>query len=186
MARKKTKGAKRGPKSNLKDQRLKEVIAYIKKRKRLPPQTSKLGTACAGYRHRDRDFKKKTDAALKSSGGILQREAAITKRKEIIAYIRRSKRLPSPRDPLGAACCRFRFHDSKFKRDTDAALRKSGGVLQRDAAIKKRKEIIAYVKKTKKLPSQRTSLGSACANYRATDPKFKKEVAKYLKKKKKK
>ena len=75
------------------------------------------------------------------------------------------------------------FHDSKFKKASDAALKKAGGVIQQEAAQKKRKQILAYVKKHKKLPSQKTSLGAAAANYRAYDPKYKKEVDKYLKKK---
>ena len=176
--------AKRGPKGTKKEKRLKEVLAYIKKHKRLPPQTTQLGTACAGLRHRDPDFKRKTDAALKRAGGKLQTEAAKEKRKAILAYIKTHKRFPPPRHPLGAACARFRFHDSKFKKATDAALKKVGGTTQQEAAKKKRQQILAYVKKHKKLPRQQTPLGSAAANYRATDPKFKKEVDKHLKKRK--
>lgn len=168
--------AKNGTRGVKKEKRLKDSLAYIKKHKRLPPQTIQLGTACAGLRHRDPDFKKKTDVALKRSGGSLQVDAAAKKRKEILAYIKKHKRFPSPRDPLGAACCRFRFHRPEFLKESNALLKKVGGMTQREAATKKRKEIKAYIKKHKRLPSQRTVLGSACANYRATDPEFKKEV----------
>jgi len=175
--------AKRGPKGTKREKWLKEALAYIKKQKRLPPQTTALGRAVAGYRHRDLDFKRKTDAALKQAGGKLQTEAAVEKRKAILAYIKKHKRLPPPRHSLGQACARFRFRDSKFKKATDAALKKAGGIIQQEAAQKKRKQILAYVKKHRKLPSRRTPLGSAAASYRAYDPKYKKEVDKYLKKK---
>jgi len=99
------------------------------------------------------------------------------------AYIKKNKKLPPFSHPLGRTCGRFRYHDSKFKKATDVALKKAGGLTQQETAQKKRKLISAYVKKHKKLPSQRTLLGQAAANYRATDPKFKKEMDKYLKKK---
>jgi len=175
--------AKRGPKGTKKKKWLKETLAYIKKHKRLPPQTNQPGAACAGLRHKDPDFKRKTDAALKQVGGKLQREAAVEKRKAILAYIKKSKRLPPSSHPLGLTCGRFRFHDSKFRKASDVALKKAGGVTQFEAAQKKRKLILAYVKKHKKLPSQRTPLGWVAANYRVTDPEFKKEVEKYRKKK---
>ena len=176
--------AKRGPKGTKKEKWLKEVLAYIKKRKRLPAQTTQLGTACAGLRHRDPDFKRKTDTVLRRAGGKLQIEVAKDRRKAILAYIKKNKKLPPPRHPLGGACARFRFHIAKFKKETDAALKKAGGTTQREAAKKKRQQILAYVKKNKKLPQQHTPLGSATANYRATDPKFKREVDKHLKKRK--
>jgi len=175
--------AKRGPKGTKKEKWLKEALAYIKKHKRLPPQTAALGRAVAGLRHRDPDFKKKTDAALKRAGGRLQVEAAKDKRKAILAYIQKNQKFPPFSHPLGRTCGRFRFHNAKFKKATDAALKKAGGVTQFEAAQKKRKLILAYVKKHKKLPSQRTPLGWVAANYRVTDPEFKKEVDKYLKKK---
>lgn len=174
----------RDPKGTIKTRWLKEALAYIKKYKRLPPQTIAIGRAMAGYRHRDPDFKRKTDAALKRVGAKLQTEAAVEKRKAILDYIKKHKRLPPPRHPLGPACARFRYHDAKFKKASDAALKKVGGMTMQDAAKKKRKEILAYVKKNKKLPSQRTPLGTAAANYRALDPQFKNEMSKYLKKKK--
>ena len=176
--------AKRGPRPKMKEKWLKDTLAYIKKQKRLPPQTTRLGTACTGLRQRDLDFKRKTDAALKRVGGKLQTEAAKEKRKAILAYIKKHRKLPPTRHPLGLACARFRFHDSKFKKATDGALKKVGGITQQEAAKKKRKQILAYVKKHKKLPSRRTPLGPAAASYRAYDPKFKKEMDKYLKKKK--
>ena len=175
--------AKRGPKPTKRKKWLKEVLTYIKKHKRIPPQTTALGRAVAGYRHRDLDFKRKTDGALKRAGGRLQVETAKDKRKAILAYIKKNKRLPSQRHPLGMPCSRFRYHDPKFKKATDAALKKAGGITQFEAAQKKRKQILAYVKKHHKLPSQKSSLGAAAANYRAYDPKYKKEVDKYLKKK---
>ena len=176
--------AKRGPKRTQKEKWLKEALTYIKKNKRLPPQTAALGRAVGTYRHLDLDFKRKTDDALKRSGGRLENEAAKEKRKAILAYIKKNKRLPSQSHPLGMPCSRFRFHDSKFKKTTDAALKKAGGITQLEAAQKKRKQILIYVKKHKKLPPRKTSLGASAANYRAYDPKFKKETDKYLKKRK--
>jgi len=168
-------------KRDSKEQKQKKIRDYIRKHKKLPSQTTALGVACAGLRHRAPSFKKETDTILRQVGGVLQRDAAAKKRQEILAYIKKAKRLPSPNTPLGAACCRFRFHDPKFKQTSNAALKKAGGMLQREAAQKKRKTIITYIKKHHRLPPQRTELGWACANYRALDPKFKREVTKLLK-----
>ena len=176
--------AKRGPKPTKRKKWLKEVLTYIKKHKRIPPQTTALGRAVAAYRHRDLDFKRKTDAALKRTGRKLQTEVAKDKRKAILAYIKKHKRLPPPRHSLGQACARFRFHDSEFKKMTNAALKKAGGMTMQEAAQKKRIQILAYVKKHKKLPPKKDALGTPAANYRASDPKFKKEVDKFLKSKK--
>jgi len=176
--------AKPGRKETKKENWLKDALTYIKKHKRLPPQTTPLGRAVAGLRHRDPDVKRKTDVTLKRAGGRLQVEAAKDKRKAILAYIKKNRKLPPTRHPFGMPCSRFRYHDPKFKKATDAALKKAGGITQLEAAQRKRKQILAYVKKHKKLPSQKTPLGWAATNYRVTDPEFKKEVDKYLKKKK--
>jgi len=175
--------ANRGPKETKKEKWLKQVLAYIKKHKRLPPQTADLGRAVIGYRYLDLDFKRKTNAALKKAGGRLQTEAAVETRKAILAYIKKHKMLPPIRHPLCLPCTRFRYHNSKFRRASNAALKKAGGMTKVEAAQKKRKLILAYMKIYNKLPPRDSTLGTAAAKYRATDPKFKKKMDKYRKKK---
>jgi len=168
--------AKRGPKPTMKEKWTKQALAYIKKHKRLPPQTAALGRAVAGYRHRDPAFKRETDAALKRAGGKLQTDVAKEKRKAILSFINKNKRFPPTRHPLGLCCARFRFHDTKFKKASDAALKKAGVMTPQEAVRKKRKQILAYMKKHKKLPPQHTPLGYTAASYRIHDPEFKKET----------
>jgi len=153
-----------------------EILRYIKAHKKLPPLGSQLKNSLRRFRKSDSKFNLSVGKLLTNTKAEIIQE----KKKMIINYIKKNKAHPSRNHSLRSPNLHYRANDPKFKKETDAVLKKAGYLKPKERALKRREEILAYIKKNRHLPKKGHPLHMIYRYARKSDAKFKREVDKNI------